>query len=782
MKNRFKNILYVFSLIIFLEPQLFKENSFNGVTYVDMVYKVLKIILFLFILYLYLSKRKISLIVILSSILELVLGVSTLINKGSIIRFSGPAITVVAMAMLAELMYKDENFISNLKKVNIYLRITFVINIISLVLIDYTNFNTITKVYFWGIDNRFVFTMIPWIFFEGIVAIKEKQELDVKWLTIVVICEAILCLKKSVAAMLMIPLFIIAYLVQKKNVNRFKDSIIILTTYIASNFAILFTNILKVLAPITRLLGKDPTLSGRTFIWNGVIKKANSNLLIGGGTQSINVDKEYFYNSSAPHYYPWCRVQHAHNSLMNLLYRGGFLSISIYLIIIMYVTLNANKIKNNSIKALSIITLGIILYLSIFDTIDFACLYYIFSIIICISSFKIENKYTILIQKAVKSIRRYILVYFFNLFPIEKNSIFVSNYNGKGYGDSAKPIIEELNKKNNKYRIYWLVENIKDIKPNDFPKNIIPVQKDSLNYFFHICTSSVWLDNRRPIIELNKRKKQFYIQLWHGGIALKKIEKDAEKSLKKRYVRAAKKDSKKINIMISNSKFCTKLYKTSFWYNGVIKEYGLPRNDILINKENHTNITDKVKKHFNIDKNEKILLYAPTFRKDLSIKAYNVDFKKLEQILEKKYKTKWRILVKLHPNIDEQKANQLLVTKKMINASKYSDMQELMIASDILISDYSSVMFEFSFMDKPVFLYANDINDYVDDRGFYFDLNNLPYKLSTNNEELFNAINQFNKDDYLKVLHSFFNQIGLKESGQASKKIVEDIERVMENG
>ena len=166
-----------------------------------------------------------------------------------------------------------------------------------------------------------------------------------------------------------------------------------------------------------------------------------------------------------------------------------------------------------------------------------------------------------------------------------------------------------------------MIEN--DNLKQSLPKYVKPVKKDSLKYFYTVCTSKVWIDNRRPIIELTKRKKQFYIQTWHGGIALKKIEGDAENKLPKRYIKCAKKDSKAIDLMVSNSSFCTQMYRRAFWYNGRIEEYGTPRNDILMNEKNHKGIKEKVHKNLKIKNKYNLIMYAPTFRADENLECYN---------------------------------------------------------------------------------------------------------------------------------------------------------------
>ena len=95
-------------------------------------------------------------------------------------------------------------------------------------------------------------------------------------------------------------------------------------------------------------------------------------------------------------------------------------------------------------------------------------------------------------------------------------------------------------------------------------------------------------------------------------------------------------------------------------------------------------------------------------------------------------------------------------------------MYELLAATDILVTDYSSSMFEAGFVRKPVFLFATDIDSYTKDRNFYFDLPNLPYPLSKTNGELLHQLESFNKIEYEQNLAAFYESLGLKESGNAS--------------
>lgn len=367
---------------------------------------------------------------------------------------------------------------------------------------------------------------------------------------------------------------------------------------------------------------------------------------------------------------------------------------------------------------------------------------------------------------------------FFNILPLKNNKIVICNYYGKGYGDNAKYIVEEIVRQNLKYDIVWLLR--KDlIGKKEFPKHVRVVKYNSIRGLYELATAKIWIDNCRKTFYPPKRKRQFYIQTWHGGIALKRIEMDVKDKLSKNYIRFAKKDSKMANLFISNSKFCTDMYRRAFLYNGEVLECGSPRVDVLVNK--NYSITRNIKKYFNIEQEAKILIYAPTFRKDFNIDCYDIDFIELLRVLESKYNSKWYIFMRLHPNMPfTLKIAGNYDNNKIIDVTDYDDLYELLLSSDILITDYSSIMFEFSLLRRPVFLYASDIEMYKQDRDFYFDIANLPYPLAENNQELFYNIRNFNEEIYLKNLDKFMERLNICENGYASEKVVERIKNIIE--
>jgi CDP-glycerol glycerophosphotransferase len=358
----------------------------------------------------------------------------------------------------------------------------------------------------------------------------------------------------------------------------------------------------------------------------------------------------------------------------------------------------------------------------------------------------------------------------FSVFPIQTNKIFVTNFNGRGYGDNPKYIINEILARKLDCDIVW---SVSDKFQENFPNSIRLVRHNSIKSIYEAVTAKIWIDNTRKQPYVRKRKKQFYIQTWHGQILdTKKVEKDIENKLSPYYIKQAKNDSKLINILLSDSSICTAKYKRAFWYNGEILECGFPKNDILINKPN--SIPEKVYKYFNLKKNINIILYAPTFRNNFDINIYDLDYESILSLLHDKTKEDWVFLVRLHPNI-AKKSTFLNYSNHVLNASLYNDMQELLLASNILITDYSGSMFDFSLMYKPVFLYIKDYKDYVEERDFYIDLLSLPFPYALNSSELAEKITQFDNKTYLESLNKLMSQIDIFEDGKASIKVVDRI-------
>ncbi len=361
------------------------------------------------------------------------------------------------------------------------------------------------------------------------------------------------------------------------------------------------------------------------------------------------------------------------------------------------------------------------------------------------------------------------------LFPINKKKIVVSSYFGKGYGDNPKYIVDELLAHASSYKIIWLVKDKQEM--NHLPDSVKACKINTWRSIYHMSTAKVWIDNcRRPYGF--KRKSQFYLQTWHG-FALKRIEGDVCDKLSPGYIRLAQKDSAAIDLIVSDSRFMSGIYQSSFWYSGDVVEWGSPRNDIIINGVDNRDLKQKVYARLHMEGSPKTILYAPTFRSNHSLEPYSLDYDRVVEACEKKFGGNFKVLLRLHPNIS-QMSHQLKVNPELvIDASGYDDMQELLAVADIVITDYSSLMFDFALSDKPVFQFATDIDDYKGDRNFYFQLDELPFSIAQSNEELVRNIGAFRADKYKQSVQTFFDSVGMVRDGDSAKKCAELIDERM---
>lgn len=368
-----------------------------------------------------------------------------------------------------------------------------------------------------------------------------------------------------------------------------------------------------------------------------------------------------------------------------------------------------------------------------------------------------------------------VLFYFFHLFPICRSRVVICNI--WGFGDNAKYVAEELNRRKKKNPGPELIFITNHPDTSHAPKGITVLRTNSVKAIFALATARVWVDNNRKENYIRKRRGQYYIQTWHGGIALKKIEKDYEEKLGAKYTANARRDSAMTDLYISNSDFCTAMYRNSFWYQGEILECGSPRNDILIHSS--VRVGDGIRERLGVKNNVKIAIYAPTYREgNNNTGPYELDFNNLLEAIESKFGGSWVIAVRLHPLVSAQ-SGFIRYNDRIRNASRYRDIYELMSVSDLLITDYSNLMFEFSFMSKPVFLYASDVKEYEKERGFYFKYASLPYKKAGIQAELIKNINQFDDKEYQTEVENFLKQLTIYEDGNASKCVADRILEVI---
>lgn len=150
--------------------------------------------------------------------------------------------------------------------------------------------------------------------------------------------------------------------------------------------------------------------------------------------------------------------------------------------------------------------------------------------------------------------------------------------------------------------------------------------------------------------------------------------------------------------------------------------------------------------------------------------------------LKEKFGGDWKILVRMHPNFVRYQNRLIPQNENIINVSEYPDIQELLVAADIAITDYSSCIFDFMLSRKPGFIYASDIKEFDNDRGFYYPLTSTPFPVATHNEELRKNILNFDYETYKIKVEEFLKDKGCMEDGHASERTVDLIEQIMNEG
>lgn len=351
--------------------------------------------------------------------------------------------------------------------------------------------------------------------------------------------------------------------------------------------------------------------------------------------------------------------------------------------------------------------------------------------------------------------------------PVKNNKIVVSSYYGRGYSDNPKAVVDELLTRKEDLDIVWLA---KDPEKAGVPTGVRVVEYDTPAAIRELSTARVWIDNCRKGAR-NKKAGQHYMQTWHG-FALKRIERDVADKLNTpenaAYAVYAQRDSAQIDAIISDSTFMTEIYRKSFWYDGAVEQFGSPRNDILANPPADAKAC--VSRALKLPNDCKYVMYAPTFRADGSLDAYNLDYEAVCKACEKRFGGKWIMLVRLHPNVMQLAKDLKFDNETTFDATAFDDMQLLLSACDAVVTDYSSLMFDFALTRRPCFQFATDIDEYKNDRNFYFPIDDTPFPLAKSNVEMTQCIQAFDDASYQKDCDAFFEKMGFVLDGKASAR------------
>jgi CDP-glycerol glycerophosphotransferase len=362
-----------------------------------------------------------------------------------------------------------------------------------------------------------------------------------------------------------------------------------------------------------------------------------------------------------------------------------------------------------------------------------------------------------------------LLLFRLNLQKQLKNAVLFEAFAGKVIGDSPLAIYLELRSQRPDLEFIWTVDN-----DSEAPAGSRPVKYGSFAWLYALATSKYLVINNYLPWYFRKAKGQVYLQTWHGT-PLKRLGRDIEnRKLSNSNLATIDREAESWDFLISPSPYCSAIFPGAFSYQGKILETGYPRNDRL-SKTNSREIQLIREKIGISDPKVKVVMYAPTWR-EYARNAVGL----------------WQATNFLDENLELPKGFQLIyrahsntmathhkgALSQAIDVTSYPDITELYLAADIVITDYSSIMFDFSVTGKPMIFLAPDIEKYRSEQGFYFDFEQFaPGPVLKTNQEVLLALSEIGKIEkrYEKKYREWQEKFNSLEDGYAAKRVVSTV-------
>lgn len=353
---------------------------------------------------------------------------------------------------------------------------------------------------------------------------------------------------------------------------------------------------------------------------------------------------------------------------------------------------------------------------------------------------------------------------------VDKKSIMFSSYGGRKFDDSPKALYDKICSLD-EFKDWKLIWAFVEPDRYDIPRGE-KVQIDTLSFFKALLSTRVWVGNSE--IDRGIRffsNKYIRIETWHGT-PLKKICGEENQTSVEKVPANRKIDN--ITIRCAQSEYDRTIYSRIFSADkDAILLSDLPRNDELLTYS-QTKL-ELIKDNLNIDKSKRIILYTPTYREYLTNEkgensiAPPIDFKKWETELGDKYV----LLIRAHYVVTE--AMVFPQTPFVIDVSKYGCLNDLYAIADMMISDYSSTFFDYSILDRPMFCFAYDLEEYSEKRGLYLNLEKeLPCSVDRDEDTLLTHITNVDYGKASKATRHFHKKYA-PYAGHACDKVIGEL-------
>ena len=347
------------------------------------------------------------------------------------------------------------------------------------------------------------------------------------------------------------------------------------------------------------------------------------------------------------------------------------------------------------------------------------------------------------------------------LFGVDRQTVYFSSFNGMLYNDNPRAVAEALHRIAPSARIVFRL-NRRGMRAADIPDWVVRVPRYSPKGLKAMATAGVIVKNAGMLPWMRKFPDQYYIQLWHGERGFKRIRLD-----KPNPSPFFRKEAGWIDLMTSGSDFATRTWRSGFGYRGEVLECGCPRNDLLL--ANPPGAAQRVRAALGVPDGARLLLYAPTFRFATSggSQAAGLSLTRVRTALERATGERWVCVTRSH------ELNHGLRSDAEIDASGWVEPGELLLATDLLITDYSSIAGDFMLLDRPAVFFQPDRGSYDGERGLYFDPDESPMIVAHTEDELLDILSR--PIDGPASCRAFLAFMGTHESGHAAEAVARRI-------
>ncbi|WP_249306017.1 CDP-glycerol glycerophosphotransferase family protein [Lederbergia citrea] len=356
--------------------------------------------------------------------------------------------------------------------------------------------------------------------------------------------------------------------------------------------------------------------------------------------------------------------------------------------------------------------------------------------------------------------------YLFNLLPVKSERILFASDSREEIGGNLKFVYEEMQRRNIKYDYKFM------FKENSFVKKTV---LEIIMLAYYVATSRITLieENYPMVSPLKIRKKSELIQLWHGAGAFKKF--GYSRMGQPGGPKLNSKDHRNYTKAVVSSKNVVSQYAEGFDIEEeTIYPLGIPRTDIFFNESYKTEKRNEIYEEYPFLKGKKVILFAPTFRgrgrKEAHYPIENLDFDKLYKNLKDEYV----FVFKLHFINLNKVTIPYQYADFFYDFTNYREVNDLLLVTDLLITDYSSICFEYSLLNKPMLFFAHDVEEYISKRGFYFEYQSfIPGNLvKTTDEMLEKIIHRDFGEEKIKPFRDYFFDY---QDGKASERVVDHL-------